>query len=158
MNMRWKADFINLNQHLGLEHVRFRFSPTQHDPLAQAPGHFSYFIDEKGDWWRCLWEHELEDESFVKKGNESYFQLIDEFVFELKSMHGQSIPAGYRVKMRYTYKDKAGTIEVVDGSEINIGERNEIHVACIHGKLYLKLDKGNGMLRLSEIVISPVAG
>jgi hypothetical protein len=157
MNARWKADFINLNQRLGLEPVRFRFSPTQHDPLAQGPGHFSYFIDEKGDWWRCLWEYELEGESFVKKGNESYFQLIDELVFELTSMHGQSIPAGYRVKMKYTYNDKVGTIEVVDGAEINTGEGNEIHVGCVHGKLYLKLDKGNGMLSLSEIVILPAA-
>ena len=157
LNMRWKSDFINLNQRIGLEPVRFRFSPTQHDPLAQAPGHFSYYIDDKEAWWRCVWKHELEDESFVKKGNESYFQLTDEFVFELTSMHGQSIPAGYRVKMKYTYNDKVGTIEVVDGAEINTGEGNEIHVGCVHGKLYLKLDKGNGMLSLSEIVISPAA-
>ena len=29
-----------------MESVRIKFAPTQHDSLAQAPGHFTYFIDE----------------------------------------------------------------------------------------------------------------
>ncbi|MFC2081451.1 hypothetical protein ACFLR8_04495, partial [Bacteroidota bacterium] len=155
MNARWKADFINLRQRLGLEPVRFKFAPTQHDPLAQAPGHYSYFIDEKGLWWRCLWKHELKIESFLEKGDVTALQVPDEFIFDLTSIHGQSIPAGYRVEVKYTYNDKAGTIEVVDGSEISTGEGSEIRAGCVGGKLNLK--SGKGKLCLFEIIILPAA-
>jgi hypothetical protein len=158
MNTRWKADFINLNQRLGLEPVRYIFSPTQHDPLAQAPGHFSYFINEKGVWWRCVWKHELKKEYFVEKEDRTALLVTDEFVFNLRSIHGQGIPAGYQVEVKYVYDDKEGTIEVEDGSEINAGEGNKLGVSCVGGKLKLKLKKGNGELNLSEIIIRPAAG
>ena len=89
LNTRWKTDFINLRQQLGLEPVRFKFAPTQHDPLAQGAGHFTYFIDKDREWWRCLWKQELKDELFVEKGGETALQVTDEFVFDLSSMHGQ---------------------------------------------------------------------
>jgi hypothetical protein len=95
MNTRWRADFINLRQQLGIEPVRFLFSPTQHDPLAQGPGHFTYFIDENNKWWRCLWEEELMEASFVQKDNKTALAVLDSFSFKLTSMHGQNICEGY---------------------------------------------------------------
>ena len=102
-----------------------------------------------------MWKHELEDESFVIDGNESYLQVIDEFVFDLTSMHGQNIPAGYLIEVKYTFNDKAGTIELEDGSEITTGEGNEIVAVCSGGILKINLDKGKGPLNLSEITIMP---
>ena len=40
VNTRWLADCHNLEQRLGMQPVHYLFSPTQHDPLAQAPGHY----------------------------------------------------------------------------------------------------------------------
>ncbi len=53
MNTRWLADFYNLEQRLGMRPVHFLFSPTHHDSLEQSPGHFTYFIDDEANWWRC---------------------------------------------------------------------------------------------------------
>lgn len=42
MNTRWKADFINLRQRLGMDSIRFKFAPTQHDPLAMQKMKISF--------------------------------------------------------------------------------------------------------------------
>jgi len=94
MNTRWLADFYNLEQRLGMRAVKFLFSPTQHDPLAQAPGHFTYFIDEESNWWRCLWEREMNEYQFVDEGGETALVLGDELVFPLVTMHRQLLPDG----------------------------------------------------------------
>jgi hypothetical protein len=94
MNTRWLADFYNLEQRLGMRPVRFLFSPTQHDSLAQAPGHYTYFIDEENNWWRCLWKHEMSVNNFVIEGGETALLLDDELAFQLGTMHGQPLPDG----------------------------------------------------------------
>ncbi len=94
MNTRWLADFYNLEQRLGMRAVRFLFSPTQHDPLAQAPGHFTYFIDEESNWWRCLWEREMNEYQFVDEGGKTALELLDELKFPLVTMHRQPLPDG----------------------------------------------------------------
>ena len=91
MNTRWKADFINLRQQVGLEPARFLFAPTQHDPLAQSSGHFSYFIDEEGNWWRCLWKNELNKSEFKTVNGISLLKITESFEFETKSIHGQVV-------------------------------------------------------------------
>ncbi|NND07032.1 MAG: hypothetical protein HKN87_11690 [Saprospiraceae bacterium] len=156
MNLRWKADFLNLSQRAGLEPVRFKFSPTHHDPLAQAPGHYSYFIDEEGEWWRCLWKDELTSEAFVELGDESALQIADEFVLDLTSMHGQHIPDGYHVEMKYQYSNQEGAIEVRDETEVSTEDLEGIKIHCREGRLYIHLGKGKKNLLLSEIVIWPL--
>ena len=91
MNTRWQADFINLRQQVGLEPARFLFAPTQHDPLAQSSGHFSYFIDEEGNWWRCLWKNELNKSEFKTVNGISLLKITESFEFETKSIHGQVV-------------------------------------------------------------------
>jgi len=66
LNGRWKTDFINARQRLGLQPVLLKFAPTYHDSLAQAPGVYSYYINEAQDWYRCLWKNELRQEKFVE--------------------------------------------------------------------------------------------
>lgn len=101
MNTRWLTDFKNLEQRLGISPVNFLFSPTQHDSLAQAPGHYSYFIDNSGEWWRCMWEHEMMNETFIQKNDASWLELKNPFELTLTSMHGQKLPNGkYHVKLK----------------------------------------------------------
>jgi len=100
MNTRWLADFYNMEQRLGMRPVGFQFSPTRHDPLAQAPGHFTYFIDEDNQWWRCLWEHEMKEHQFVNKDGKTALLVNDELAFQLRTMHGQHLPKGiYQVNI-----------------------------------------------------------
>lgn len=100
MNIRWLTDFKNLEQRLGFSPVKYRFSPTQHDSLAQAPGHYSYFIDNSREWWRCMWMNEMKNETFTQKNDESWLEINNRFEFPLRSMHGQQLPDGiYHVKL-----------------------------------------------------------
>ena len=104
-----------------------------------------------------MWKHELNDQTFIQIGNKSGLQIFKEFVFDLKSMHGQSLPDIESVKIKYHSNDLEGTIELADGSEITAGIENEIQVACKEGKLYVQHGKGDRRFSVSEIVIVPAA-
>ena len=154
MNTRWKADFINLKQQLGMEPVRFKFAQTQHDPLAQAPGRYSYYIDNNGEWWRCLWEHELSDESFVKNENGTFLKIEDQFEFDIRSIHGQSVPSGYKAEIEYLYNNQNKKVEIKEGSEIRVGDSQEILIRNENDKLFLKLNSKTTPLYVSSVKIS----
>jgi hypothetical protein len=53
-NLRWLTHIIGHRQALGLEPVRVNFAPTHHDPLAQAPGKFTFHSDADHRIWECL--------------------------------------------------------------------------------------------------------
>jgi len=102
MNTRWKADYLNLRQRLGIEPIRYKFSPTQHDPLAQSPGSYAYWIDQQGNWWLCLWEHELNSCCFTEDANQSALSLEESFEMKMTTMHGQALaPGTYELKLDY---------------------------------------------------------
>jgi len=112
MNTRWKADFLNLRQRLGIEPVRFKFSPTQHDPLAQGPGRYTYWIDQQGNWWRCLWKQELKYCCFTEEANQPALSVEENFEMYLTTIHGQALaPGTYELNFDYKAED-AFTISV----------------------------------------------
>ncbi len=51
LNLRWYPYFMGLRQSMREEPIRVNFQPTHNDPLAQAPGKNTFFIDAKGRWW-----------------------------------------------------------------------------------------------------------
>lgn len=102
MNTRWKADYLNLRQRLGMEPIRFKFSPTNHDPLAQAPGSYTYFVDHNGKWWRSLWENELDHCCFSHDTDPPALNVIDQFEIGLTTIHGQALlPGTYELQLDY---------------------------------------------------------
>jgi hypothetical protein len=110
MNTRWLVDYMNLGQRLGMEPIRFKFSPTYHDPLAQAPGSYSYWIDEDGNWWRSLWEHELNHCCFSQDSDPPALMVKDRFEMTLTTIHGQALmPGAYELHMDY---DSEGPFKV----------------------------------------------
>lgn len=153
MNTRWKADFINLKQRLGMEPVRFKFSPTQHDPLAQSPGHFTYFIDEEKNWWRCLWENEMKDATFVLNGDKTAISIKDKLRFPLSSIHGQNLPEGtYSVHLTFkeTPDNENFRIECIQsGKSIN---SSEIQIEPNMKSVTFKVS----MSGVSELIISAI--
>jgi len=91
-----------LRQRLGIEPIRYKFSPTQHDPLAQSPGSYAYWIDQQGNWWLCLWEHELNSCCFTEDANQSALSLEESFEMKMTTMHGQALaPGTYELKLDY---------------------------------------------------------
>ena len=132
MNTRWKADFINLRQRLGMEPVRYKFTPTQHDPLAQAPGKYSYYIDDKNQWWRCLWKHELTDYEYVIQEENTFLKISDKFEFEAKSIHGQQLSSLAKAEIELIINGEIKNIVVpiketkIIGENIRISFKNDI--------------------------------
>lgn len=64
LNTRWLVYYVRLRQMLGMEPVRYNFGPTSHDPLAQAPGRFTYFFDADHSIWQTLGTKETGAETF----------------------------------------------------------------------------------------------
>ena len=154
MNTRWLADFYNLEQRLGMRSVGFLFSPTQHDPLAQSPGHFTYFIDEENNWWRCLWEHEMKENQFVNKGGKTALLVDDEMEFQLGTMHGQPLPDGiYQMDINLSGDQDVGELilKQVDGDHEKTitNERSENGFSAeidISKGSFMKFSGNNGLV------------
>jgi hypothetical protein len=108
MNTRWLPHIIRYRQMLGLEAVRIKFAPTQHDKLAQSPGVFTFHFAPDHQVWECRGEEEtgarvftaptLQDE-ICRTGIESDQSL--QVVFQPILNHGNrsrsqsaSLPAG----------------------------------------------------------------
>ncbi len=58
LNLRWLPLIVSMRQAAGLEPVRYVFHPTQHEDLAQGPGHNTFSFDSEGRLWKVLGEKE----------------------------------------------------------------------------------------------------
>ena len=65
LNTRWLPHIVRLRQQLGLDAVRYNFGPTSHDPLAQAPGRFTFRFDAEHRLWQTLGAQETGAEAFA---------------------------------------------------------------------------------------------
>lgn len=138
--------------------MRYIFTPTQHDPLAQAPGRFSYFIDEEGEWWRCLWERELYDEEFDQNEKETYIKINNELVLDLRTIHRQNLPNGkYKIELSFTEDEVPVRLEILEGDKILIQTKEkEFEFQSVSEDLKLRVVVGDKKIGLKSIVISPV--
>ncbi len=73
LNTRWLSHYVRHRQILGVEPVRYRFSPTSHDSLAQSAGRFTFHFDENHDMWQCLGEQEIDVDPFVLDAGKNVF-------------------------------------------------------------------------------------
>jgi hypothetical protein len=69
MNTRWLSHYVRLRQSLGIEPLRYCFGPTSHDPLAQAPGRFTFYFDSQRHLWQTLGTEESGGATFVLPGD-----------------------------------------------------------------------------------------
>jgi hypothetical protein len=106
LNTRWLVYFVRLRQMLGLEPVRYNFGPTSHDPLAQAPGRFTYFFDADRHIWQTLGAEETGAETFAApSANEEIGRhgLLSDKPVALTVrpiVHKAALPAGaYRLRL-----------------------------------------------------------
>ncbi len=64
LNARWLSHIVRHRQMLGLEPVRYKFGPTQHDPLAQSPGRYTFYFTSDHHLWQTLGTKETGAEVF----------------------------------------------------------------------------------------------
>lgn len=70
LNTRWLPHIVRLRQQLAAEPIRYRFGPTSHDPLAQAPGRFTFHFDAEHRLWQTLGTQETGAAMFTARGAE----------------------------------------------------------------------------------------
>ncbi len=80
-------------------------------------------------------------------------EVSDGFVLDLTSMHGQSIPSGFTVKVSYLLSGEIGALEVADGGEIKAAG-NLIEMQFKNGKLRITFNQSERNLLLKGITIN----
>ncbi len=163
MNTRWKVDFINLKQRLGMEPVRFKFAPTQHDSLAQSPGHFTYFIDEEKEWWYSKGEKELGISVAtngvipLKNVRDSWIEITSPIEIPLKTMHNFNLSVGkYRLELILANENSEMEIQVIEnGVNISTQSGKKIALESKGNNLSIKIIPKSGKLLLAGLVILP---
>jgi len=89
MNLKWLPYITSLRQAIGMEPARYRFGPTQHEPLAQGAGKNTFWIDDHHTLWRVLGEKETGP-------------AAEPFTLKLGAIMGDSLAAGdYRVTIKF---------------------------------------------------------
>lgn len=58
LNLRRLPYIVSLRQALGMEPARYKFGPTQQEPVAQGAGRNTFWIDSGGALWKVLGEKE----------------------------------------------------------------------------------------------------
>lgn len=129
-NTRWLVYFVRLRQMLGMEPVRYHFAPTSHDPLAQAPGHFTYFFDAEHKVWQTLGTKETGAETFdapsVKEElGQHGLQSDKPIVLTMRPIaHEAVLPAG-NYRMRLLLLDPESTAPGQRVIRIAVGEASD---------------------------------
>ncbi len=124
MNTRWLPDYICIRQRVGMEPIRINFQPTSHDPLAQKPGNFTYFIDSDKNFWLSLGEKELNTKAAtngqlpLKDINDSWIEIAGETIIPLKTMRNHKLRGGeYDLVLHFVGQNNACKVIVMEGEK-----------------------------------------
>ncbi len=58
LNLRWLPQVVSARQAVGVDAVRIKFGPTQHEALAQSPGSNTFHFDADRKVWKVMGERE----------------------------------------------------------------------------------------------------
>lgn len=125
LNLRWLPDYIDLKQRTGLEPVRLNFQPTSHDPLAQAPGSHTFFVDENRHFWLSAGESELgfpcetNGQSPLSDVMDSWMTVVSDTTLPLKTIRGHDLAAmKYEIIVLFGAKSAGCRIQVLEDNRI----------------------------------------
>ena len=115
MGTRLLPDYVNMEQRLLMQPVRYRFGITQHDSLAQSPGRYTWFMDDEKTLWRTLGKRELraEHNRRVTATNE-YVATEIPVTLELTTVTGNLLPEGTYSVMLECDSYPSGKIPVLE--------------------------------------------
>lgn len=65
LNTRWFTHYEMLRQMLGLTAVRINFGPTNHEPLAQSVGLYTFHFDEQKTLWEVRGKMETKHDTYA---------------------------------------------------------------------------------------------
>ncbi len=183
MATRWLPDYLNLQQRLRMQPIYYKFAPTQHDSLAQAPGNGTYFIDKDKVMWTCRGVKALgsgatgvfstKEAANLPANSLTYFQATKPFTFNLTTLDNNNLALGkYKITLQYVGgKDKSSNdcklYRVTKGKqeliETKPSETNQLlktvafELEVVSGeKNSLSIEPLNKDLKFTNLVISPI--
>jgi hypothetical protein len=169
LNLRWLPDFIDQKQLCGLEPIRINFQPTSHDPLAQAPGKYTYFVDEKREFWIGMGENEIGNvkasstSNIIHQTNQGYIRSQKPIFVPLKTFRERNLPEGtYSMSINLPVQNSGTThISIIEEGELILKESFSSGVDSFNlefeikgGDLQLSIDPGENEILLSSMVLT----
>jgi hypothetical protein len=123
LNLRWLPQFVSLRQALGMEPVRVKFEPTQHEPLAQGAGSNTFYIDSARNLWGARGEKETGLPAAVFDSPDelcrSGLRIDKPVTLRLGPIQGDRLaPGRYRVGLQIAFGkvDAAPIVEAANGA------------------------------------------
>lgn len=166
LNLRWLPDYIDIRQRAGLEPVRINFQPTSHDSLAQAPGNFTFFIDEDKNMWIAFGEKELSVNEAtngtlpLQKVIDGWVEISSETTIQVKTIRNFSLPATtLKITLIPAPESAGGNIgfyddnQLISSMELKEFNRPYVEEIKIKGDLSVKIDPSDKMVRLAGLVV-----
>ncbi|MBM3859859.1 MAG: hypothetical protein FJ395_09445 [Verrucomicrobia bacterium] len=122
MNTRWLTHIVRHRQALGMEPVRIKFGPTQHDKLAQLPGKFTFYFDTDRNLWEVWGDAETGARTFTESSDRTGVETDKPLCFTLRPIMQKAVlPAGaYRLRLVLA---GASALDVKVGSDVHRVER-----------------------------------
>jgi hypothetical protein len=162
LNLRWLPYFEAQRQAVGLEPLRVEFAPTNHEPLAQGSGHFSFDFDASKRVIEVLGSSELgvgvqQFEAGAKcRSGVSGIDVGSLVTLAVGGLAGTRLPPGaYRMSLDMP---EAAQVEVESGgSRQTATSASEIEVRAIDGKVRLTLSPISGSTRVCGLTLKSQA-
>jgi len=152
MNLHWLPYIVSQRQALGLESVRVKFMPTEHEPLAQAPGLFTFFFDRNHQLWMGLGEKETGIPASMRSNppgevQDAGLESAGPFTLTVRCMMGEPLlPGSYNAHLLFAHPPAAEAESVLD---LELRGGSETEAIKDHVDLAQKLASGSPMVSLS---------
>ncbi len=184
MNLRWLPYIVSQRQALGVDAIRWKFQPTEDEPLAMGQGKYTFFVDSDRRLWRGWGERETGQPCFAKSDtpedlSDACLEVQKEFALSLKCIMGEPLLKGtYNTKLLFlpvTPQAPEGSVEIeLRGSangppvkgRLDLRSRPADHSGVVAANYSVEIDQGflqlgvkpaAGKVRLCGVVLEPIA-
>ncbi|HEV2484756.1 MAG TPA: hypothetical protein VGT08_04415 [Terracidiphilus sp.] len=156
LNLRWLPHIEAQRQALGLEPIQVEFAPTNHEPLAQGAGHYSFDFDGSKKVIEVLGPSELDvDVQQFEAGARcpSGIEIHSPVTLAIGGLAGSRLlPGTYRMKL-----DMPDGVQVEvesEGSRRAVTSASEIEMRASDGKIRFTLSPKSGSIRVCGLTLS----
>jgi hypothetical protein len=175
---------VSQRQALGVDAIRWKFQPTEDEPLAMGQGKYTFFFDRDHHLWRGWGERETGQPCFAKSDTpedlcDAYLEVQKEFSLSLKCIMGEPLLKGkYNIQLLLlpvTQQAPEGSVELElrgSGHAPPVKDRLDLRrrpadssgvvaadypVEIDQGSLQLGIKPAAGKVRLCGVVLEPIA-